>query len=104
MQELNYQSSLGRLPKQHCGDYRCRCSLLYPRSLPTLVVLPRMARPARTGPEPALRATGRTVYHRPKNTPSLAAQPDHFLQWQLVFFRSGAQERDHGADRRAALQ
>src|SRR6516162_155290 len=35
-----------------------------------------------------------------ENTPSLAAEPDQFLQWQLVFFRSGAQERGHGADRR----
>ena len=24
-----------------------------------------------------------------ENTPSLAGQPDPFLQWQLVFFRSG---------------
>jgi len=35
-----------------------------------------------------------------ENTPSLAAEPDQFLQWQLVFFSSGAQERGHGADRR----
>jgi hypothetical protein len=37
-----------------------------------------------------------------ENTLSLAAEPDQFLQWQLVFFRSGAQERGHGADRREA--
>ncbi|RZN33926.1 cytochrome c4 [Bradyrhizobium sp. Leo121] len=29
-----------------------------------------------------------------ENTPSLAAQPDQFLQWQLVFFRSGARKNE----------
>jgi cytochrome c553 len=28
------------------------------------------------------------------NTPSLASQPDQFLQWQLVFFRSGARKNE----------
>jgi cytochrome c553 len=28
------------------------------------------------------------------NTPSLAGQPDLFLQWQLVFFRSGARKNE----------
>jgi cytochrome c553 len=28
------------------------------------------------------------------NTPSLAGQPDQFLQWQLVFFRSGARKSE----------
>ena len=28
------------------------------------------------------------------STPSLAAQPDQFLQWQLVFFRSGARKSE----------
>lgn len=27
-----------------------------------------------------------------RNVPSLAAEPDQFLQWQLVFFRSGARK------------
>jgi cytochrome c553 len=27
-----------------------------------------------------------------KNTPSLAGQPDEFIQWQLVYFRSGARK------------
>jgi cytochrome c553 len=27
-------------------------------------------------------------------TPSLAAQPDEFVQWQLVYFRSGARKSD----------
>ncbi|MGY4312248.1 cytochrome c553 [Bradyrhizobium sp. JR3.5] len=29
-----------------------------------------------------------------ENTPSLASQPDQFLQWQLVFFRSGARKNE----------
>src|SRR3954451_9233014 len=29
-----------------------------------------------------------------KNIPSLAAQPDQFIQWQLVFFRSGTRKNE----------
>jgi cytochrome c553 len=29
-----------------------------------------------------------------ENIPSLAGQPDQFIQWQLVFFRSGARKSD----------
>ena len=29
-----------------------------------------------------------------ENTPSLAGQPDQFLQWQLVFFRGGSRKSD----------
>jgi len=29
-----------------------------------------------------------------ENTPSLAGQPDPFLQWQLVFFRSGSRKNE----------
>jgi cytochrome c553 len=29
-----------------------------------------------------------------ENTPSLAAQPDLFIQWQLVFFRAGARKNE----------
>src|SRR5262249_30652957 len=29
-----------------------------------------------------------------ENTPSLASQPDGFLQWQLVFFRSGTRKNE----------
>jgi cytochrome c553 len=29
-----------------------------------------------------------------ENIPSLAAQPDQFLQWQLVFFRGGARKNE----------
>jgi len=29
-----------------------------------------------------------------KNVPSLAGQPDQFIQWQLVFFRSGSRKNE----------
>ncbi len=29
-----------------------------------------------------------------ENTPSLAGQPDQYLQWQLVFFRSGSRKNE----------
>ncbi len=29
-----------------------------------------------------------------ENTPSLAGQPDQFIQWQLVFFRSGTRKNE----------
>src|ERR1700749_5271484 len=29
-----------------------------------------------------------------ENIPSLAAQPDQFIQWQLVFFRSGTRKNE----------
>src|ERR1700710_1113203 len=29
-----------------------------------------------------------------ENIPSLAAQPDQFIQWQLVFFRAGARKSE----------
>jgi cytochrome c553 len=31
---------------------------------------------------------------RMENIPSLAAQPDQFIQWQLVFFRAGARKNE----------
>src|SRR6267378_5201298 len=29
-----------------------------------------------------------------ENTPSLAGQPDQFIQWQLVYFRAGARKNE----------
>ncbi|MHC2330181.1 hypothetical protein ACVI3S_008201 [Bradyrhizobium diazoefficiens] len=40
-----------------------------------------------------------------ENIPSLAGQPDQFLQWQLVFFRAGSRKNDQmHADRRRDQQ
>ena len=37
---------------------------------------------------------GETGISQTENTPSLAGQPDLFLQWQLVFFRSGSRKNE----------
>jgi cytochrome c553 len=37
---------------------------------------------------------GETGISQTENTPSLAAQPDLYLQWQLVFFRSGSRKNE----------
>jgi cytochrome c553 len=37
---------------------------------------------------------GETGISQTENTPSLAGQPDAFLQWQLVFFRSGSRKNE----------
>jgi cytochrome c553 len=37
---------------------------------------------------------GETGISQTENTPSLAGQPDPFLQWQLVFFRSGSRRNE----------
>jgi cytochrome c553 len=37
---------------------------------------------------------GETGISKTENTPSLAGQPDLFLQWQLIFFRSGSRKNE----------
>jgi cytochrome c553 len=37
---------------------------------------------------------GETGLSQTENTPSLAGQPDLYLQWQLVFFRSGSRKNE----------
>jgi cytochrome c553 len=37
---------------------------------------------------------GETGISETENIPSLAGQPDQFLQWQLVFFRSGSRKNE----------
>jgi cytochrome c553 len=37
---------------------------------------------------------GESGISRTENIPSLAAQPDQFIQWQLVFFRSGSRKSE----------
>jgi cytochrome c553 len=37
---------------------------------------------------------GENGISRTENIPSLAAQPDQFIQWQLVFFRAGARKNE----------
>jgi cytochrome c553 len=44
--------------------------------------------------ETCLSCHGESGISQTENTPSLAAQPDQFLQWQLVYFRSGARKNE----------
>src|SRR4030081_3534773 len=37
---------------------------------------------------------GETGISQTENIPSLAGQPDQFLQWQLVFFRGGSRKNE----------
>jgi cytochrome c553 len=44
--------------------------------------------------ESCIACHGENGISQTENTPSLAAQPDQFLQWQLVFFRAGARKNE----------
>jgi len=44
--------------------------------------------------EACIACHGENGISRMENTPSLAGQPDQFIQWQLVFFRGGARKSD----------
>ena len=53
-----------------------------------------MCPPARRLPKAAPAVTALTACRKCALTPSLAGQPDEFVQWQLVYFRSGARKSD----------
>src|SRR5688500_11450888 len=44
--------------------------------------------------EPCIACHGEAGVSQIENTPSLAGQPDQFIQWQLVFFRGGARKNE----------
>jgi len=44
--------------------------------------------------EPCVNCHGANGVSEIPNTPSLAAQPDGFIQWQLVYFRSGKRKNE----------
>ena len=66
------------------------------------VVLGLTAHPARAADPAAIREKaapcsgchGENGISQTENIPSLAGQPDQFIQWQLVFFRSGARKNE----------
>jgi cytochrome c553 len=69
--------------------------------LPTAAMLVLLAGPANAADESvkekAAQCTpchGETGISQTENTPSLAGQPDLYLQWQLVFFRSGSRRNE----------
>jgi cytochrome c553 len=69
--------------------------------IPAAAMLVLFAAPSHAGDEAmkekATQCTpchGETGISQTENTPSLAGQPDLFLQWQLVFFRSGSRKNE----------
>ncbi len=74
-----------------------RTSVLYPAAA-VLVLFAGVANAAdESVKEKAAQCTpchGEAGVSQAENTPSLAGQPDLFLQWQLVFFRSGSRKNE----------
>jgi len=72
------------------------CALLLAVAMLVLVAAPSHAADEAVK-EKAAQCTpchGETGISQTENTPSLAGQPDLFLQWQLVFFRSGSRKNE----------
>src|SRR5882762_6946424 len=70
-------------------------------SLPTAAMLVLLAGPANAADESVKEKAalctpchGETGISQTENTPSLAGQPDLYLQWQLVFYRSGSRKNE----------
>src|SRR5258708_13487063 len=70
-------------------------------SIPVAVTLVVLAGSANAADEPVKEKAalctpchGETGISQTENTPSLAGQPDLYLQWQLVFFRSGSRKNE----------
>src|ERR1700712_3053901 len=66
-------------------------------ALPALLGLPARAADAAAIKEkagPCSGCHGENGISQTENIPSLAGQPDQFIQWQLVFFRSGARKNE----------
>jgi cytochrome c553 len=65
--------------------------------LSTLASVPVRAADVAAGKEKAelcIGCHGEAGISQTENIPSLAAQPDQFVQWQLVFFRSGSRKNE----------
>ena len=60
----------------------------------TINTAARAADAAEDKAETCLSCHGESGISQTENTPSLAAQPDQFLQWQMVYFRSGARKNE----------
>jgi cytochrome c553 len=84
--------------KSFCGSVAEMrvCALLLAVAMLVLVAAPSHAADEAVK-EKAAQCTpchGETGISQTENTPSLAGQPDLFLQWQLVFFRSGSRKNE----------
>ena len=72
-------------------------SLAAALALSTLAVAPADAADLAAGKEKAelcIGCHGEAGISQTENIPSLAGQPDQFVQWQLVFFRSGSRKNE----------
>jgi len=81
----------------HGVDARMRfCSFVLAAAMLAVVAGPATAADE-SNKEKAAQCTpchGESGISEAENTPSLAGQPDQYLQWQLVFFRSGSRKND----------
>jgi cytochrome c553 len=72
-------------------------AILYGMALSVAAAVPAPAADLAAGKEKAELCTGchgESGISQTENIPSLAGQPDQFIQWQLVFFRSGARKNE----------
>jgi cytochrome c553 len=73
------------------------CNALYAIALSALALVPAHAADnaaAREKAEACAGCHGDNGISQTENIPSLAGQPDQFLQWQLVFFRGGSRKNE----------
>lgn len=59
-----------------------------------MVLAPAHAADGKQKAEPCIACHGEGGISQIENTPSLAGQPDQFIQWQLVFFRGGSRKNE----------
>jgi cytochrome c553 len=72
-------------------------AILYGMALSVAAAVPAPAADLAAGKEKAETCSGchgENGISQTENIPSLAGQPDQFIQWQLVFFRSGARKNE----------
>jgi cytochrome c553 len=77
----------------------CRCLIIVFRGLVSsaLAIMPAQAADIAAGKEKAEMCAGchgEGGISQTENIPSLAGQPDQFIQWQLVYFRAGTRKSE----------
>ena len=74
----------------------CVCSVVWAAAVLVLFAEPALAADEAIKEKAAQCAPchGETGLSQTENIPSLAGQPDLFLQWQLIFFRSGSRKNE----------
>ena len=85
----------GFAPKGRAGRQRATVSAILGIATTLLATPPTLAADPEAGKalaETCAGCHGADGISQMPNTPSLAAQPDEFVQWQLVYFRSGTRK------------